>query len=84
MAKSCESGLVEHIVGLPDREHSGGAPPSAAAEFNNQLATIIGPDPNRPCFTEAQLSRVRDRIEELHHQWAGVPTGSTLDLVFIA
>jgi len=74
--------LVEHIVGLLDRERSGGAPALSAAEFNAQLDEMAGIDPQRPRLTDTQLTRVRNRIEELHSQWNGIPAGSALDLAF--
>jgi hypothetical protein len=79
---SPDSILVEQIVGLLDREQSGGAPPMSAAEFNAQLDTIVGNDPNRPRFTDDQLTRVRNRTQELHNQWAATAADSTLDLTF--
>ena len=74
--------FVEHIVGLFDRERAGGASPLSAAEFNALIIEMAGSDPARPPLTEAQLIRVRKRIEELHKQWAAVPAGSTLELAF--
>jgi hypothetical protein len=74
--------LVEHIVGLFERELSGGARPLSAVEFSAQLEATLGIDSNRPQFTDAQLTRVRNRTEELHREWTGVPANSTLDLAF--
>src|SRR5262245_30493919 len=79
---SPDSILVEQIVGLLDREQSGGAPPMTAAEFNAQLDKMLGSDPNRPRFTDNHLTRVRNRTQELHKQWAATAAGSTLDLTF--
>lgn len=79
---SVASLLVEHAVGLLDREGSGGAPPLSAAEFNAQIETALGIDPNRPRFTDEKLKNVRSRTEELHKQWASTPAGSTLELTF--
>jgi hypothetical protein len=76
------AGFVEHVVGLLDREQSGGAAPMTAAEFNAQLDAVLGIDSRRPRFTDAQLALVRNRIEELHNQWFGLAAGSTLDLAF--
>jgi hypothetical protein len=73
--------LVEHIVGLLDRERSGGADLLTAIEFNKQIDEMIGRDPARKPLTEGQLTSVRMRIEELHRQWAQVPAGSSLELV---
>ncbi len=75
--------LAEHVVGLLDRERSGGAAPLSAEEFNEQIESMLGPDPNRSLFTDAQLISVRNRAQELHAQWAKVLPGSTLELIFI-
>ena len=74
--------LVEHVVGLLDRGRAGGASPLSAAEFNAQIDEMAGPDPGRARLTDAQLVNVRNRIQELHRQWAGVQPGSTLELTF--
>lgn len=79
---SAASVFVEHIVGLFERERAGGAPPLSASEFNAQIDTMMGTDPDRSAFTDAQLTNVRNRTEELHNQWAGIPVGSTLELTF--
>jgi hypothetical protein len=79
---SAASVFVEHIVGLFERERAGGAPPLSASEFNAQIHTMIGTDPDRPSFTDAQLTNVRNLTEELHNRWAGIPVGSTLELTF--
>jgi hypothetical protein len=74
--------LVEHIVGLLDRELAGGASPLCAAEFNAQLDMMLGVDPSRSPNTDDQLARVRNRADELHRQWAGLPLGFAMDLNF--
>ena len=79
---SATSLLVEHIVGLLDRERAGGAQPLSAAEFNEQLDTALGPDPSRPRFSDEQLDAVRNRTDELHRQWAEISPGSSLNLTF--
>jgi hypothetical protein len=79
---SAASVFVEHIVGLFERERAGGALPLSASEFNAQIDAMIGTKPDRPSFTDAQLTNVRNRTEELHTQWAGIPVGSTLELTF--
>jgi hypothetical protein len=76
-----ESGLVEHIVGLFSSEQAGGAPPLAAADFNRQLREMMGIEAVR-VITDAELVRVRQRIEELLVQWAAVPRTSSLELIF--
>ena len=79
---SASSVFVEHIVGLFERERVGGALPLSASEFNAQIDAMIGTDPERPKFTDTELTAVRNRTEELHKQWAGIPVGSTLELTF--
>ncbi len=74
--------LVEHVVGLLDRERVGGAAPLAAMEFNAQINEMAGVDPDREPLTEAQLTNVRNRIQELHSQWTAIPPGSKLELTF--
>jgi hypothetical protein len=78
--------LVEHIVGLFDRERSGTVAVLTAAEFNdllNQMAgDIAGGDPACKPLTDAQLINVRNRIDELHRQWAAIPPDSTMELTF--
>jgi hypothetical protein len=74
-----EAVLVEHVVGLLDRERVGGAAPLTAAEFSAQLATAGLPDPG---LTDAQLAATRARIDALHDEWAALPPGATLELPF--
>src|SRR5262249_42752559 len=76
---SAASVFVEHIVGLFERERAGGALPLSASEFNAQIDAMIGTKPDRPSFTDAQLTNVRNRTEELHTQWTGIPGGSMLE-----
>lgn len=79
-----EAILVEHVVGLFDRERAGGAAPLSAAEFNAQLEQLVatGRLAAAPAFTEAQLTAVRDRIDALHGDWATLAPGATLSLAF--
>jgi len=74
-----EAVLVEHLVGLLDRERVGGAPPLSAAELRAQLETA-GQSP--PPLTDAELDAARARVAELHDAWAALPAGATLDLPF--
>jgi hypothetical protein len=74
--------LVEQIVGLFERERAGGASPLSAEDFNAQIQVILGTDPKRSRFTDAQLSQARHHTEELHTQWTQIPAGATLDLIF--
>jgi hypothetical protein len=71
--------LVEHIVGLLERERAGGAAEFSATEFNAQILEMSGIDPH---ITEAQLANVRHEIQQLHGRWVGMPAGSTLELGF--
>jgi hypothetical protein len=79
-----EAVLVEHLVGLFDRERVGGAAALSDDEFNTlveQLAAT-GRIEQAPSFTEVQLTAVRARIEALHGQWAALAEGATLELPF--
>lgn len=77
-----EAVLVEHLVGLFDRERDGTTPRFAAGEFHEQLVMRADggafpiPDP----FTEEQLNAVRARIGELHRRWRELPAEGTLQL----
>jgi hypothetical protein len=79
-----EAVIVEHVVGLLSGENAGGAAPLSTAEFNAHLhqmaaANDIRIDRN---FTDGELFTVRKRIHELHSQWASLPAGSVLELIF--
>ena len=76
--------LVEHVVGLIDRERVGGALPLSAAEFNAQIAQFVANDGLEAprAFTEIELAAVRQRIETLHGQWAAVSPGSSFELTY--
>jgi len=79
-----ESILVEHVVGLLDRERIGGASPLSAAEFNAQVAEFVANDQldATRILSEVELMAVRQRIQSLQSQWAEVPPGSSFELVF--
>lgn len=79
-----EAILVEHVVGLFDRERVGGAEPLPAAEFNAQLKRLaaMGRLSSPPELSEAQLVAARSRIDALHEEWASIAPGSTLELTF--
>jgi hypothetical protein len=79
-----ESILVEHVVGLLDRERVGGASPLSAAEFNAQVAEFVANDQldATRVLSEVELMAVRQRIQALQNQWADVPPGSSFELVF--
>ena len=67
-----EAILVEHLVGLFERERMGGASPLSPDEFsaNLELLASAGQINRPPAFTTEQLDRVRRRIAELHDTWA--------------
>jgi hypothetical protein len=73
--------LVEHIVGLFDRERSGGAEPLSGALFSSQIEQMTG-QPLARAFTDRELHSVRERIAALHQQWVAIPQGSSLELTF--
>jgi hypothetical protein len=76
---------VEYIVSALAAERASGAV-SAAEEFNQLANTFAGakglPQP-RP-LTEADLKRVRSRMDELFLHWRTLPPGDTLELAFPA
>ena len=76
--------MVEHVVGLFDRERVGGASPLSAADFDTQLARLVatGRIDAEPSFSDAQLDAVRARIDALHDDWATLAPGGVLELCF--
>ena len=74
-----EAVLVEHIVGLIERERIGGAEPLAAAEVNALLSGVAGSAPI-VALSDAQLARVRAERDRLHDAWAATPAGQALRL----
>jgi hypothetical protein len=74
-----EAVLVEHVVGLLDRERVGGAAPLSADEFRAQLAAA-GQAP--PSLDDARLAATRARMDGLHDAWAALAAGGTLELPF--
>ena len=75
--------LVEHVVGLFDRERDGTVPRWSASEFAEQLALRADEarfSPPAP-YTDAQLDAARARIAELHARWRELPPGGTLELL---
>jgi hypothetical protein len=79
-----EAGLVEHIVGLLDRERVGGAPPLTATEFNAQLAeyAATGRTMAARSFSDSELDAVRHTVDSLHNAWAAIEPGGALQLGF--
>jgi hypothetical protein len=78
-----EATEVEYIVGALSAERPGD-PGCIAEEFNSLAATFAKrrhlPQP-RP-LTDADLTRVRSRIEGLFAHWRDLPAGETLELEF--
>jgi hypothetical protein len=74
---------VEYIVGSLGAERPGGSA-CTAKEFNHLAAAFAKtrgrPEP-RP-LTDAELTRVRSRIDELFARWRVLPPGATLELAF--
>ncbi|HEX7518374.1 MAG TPA: hypothetical protein VF345_13925 [Chthoniobacterales bacterium] len=74
---------VEYIVGSFGAERAGDSK-CAAKEFNDLAAAFAKtrgrPEP-RP-LTEAELSRVRSRMDELFTRWRALPPDATLELAF--
>ena len=68
-----EAAIVEQLVGLFDREQSGGGP-LPASEFNRFTAPRV--------LTDEDLARVRELKEKLAVQWFGLDSKGVLDLKF--
>lgn len=79
-----EAVLVEHIVGLFDRERDGTMPRWTAGDFNEQLALRAEEAgfPLPPPYDDARLDVVRARIGELHSRWHALDAGDVLALDF--
>ena len=78
-----EATEVEYIVGALGAERAGD-PACPAAEFN-ALAGAFAKSKGIPApgaLTEADLTRVRKRIDELFARWRDLPAGETLELSF--
>jgi hypothetical protein len=74
---------VEYVVSALAAERASGAV-STAEEFNQLADTFAGAkgfSQPRP-LTEADLTRVRSRIDELFTRWRALPAGNTLELAF--
>ena len=78
-----EALAVERIVGLFDLERAGSATWSAA-ELNDQCCgpTVGAGARLQGAITDDDLLRMRSRISELMAQWAMLPSGHTLELLF--
>lgn len=79
-----EAILVEHMVGLIDRERVGGASALTAEEFNAILRDLATDDriENPQLVTEEQLNGVRSKVSELYDALGSLQPGAPLDLVF--
>ena len=80
-----EAVLVEHLVGLFDRERDGATPRFTAAELHEQLvmrAREGGFPLPEPALSEEALRAVRSRIGELHRAWRETAAGETLVLEY--
>lgn len=77
-----EALVVEQLVGLLDRERSGGAPPLSAADLRAQLANLHpqGTSGIVDALTDERLSAIRDLVDELHTRW--IETGTEMELAF--
>ena len=74
---------VEYIVGALGAERAGD--PACPAEQFNALAATFAKTKGRPeprVLTEADLTRVRNRIDELFARWRELPADATLELRF--
>jgi hypothetical protein len=79
-----EALVVEHLVGLLDRERVGGAAPMSAADVEAQLAALAGQGRigawRAP--SDAELAAVRACAESLHDAWAALPPDEAVELAF--
>jgi hypothetical protein len=74
---------VEYIVGALGAERAGD--PACPAEEFNALAAAFAKTRGRPeprALTEVELTRVRNRIDELSARWRELAAGATLELPF--
>jgi hypothetical protein len=76
----------ELIVGFLDAERAGQSRGASAADFNASGASYAashgGGTFTRVALTDAELTRIRERMAELFAQWDAVPPGETLELHF--
>jgi len=79
-----ESILVEHVVGLLERERVGGGAPLSADGFNAHIAQFVTNDHLEPAptFSDPDLAAVRLRIQNLQDDWAAVRPGSFFEMTF--
>lgn len=83
-ALPAEAVLVEHIVGLVDRERVGGAPPLTADEFNTLLADLARSDRivTPPLLSDSDLHLIRSERNRLYEALAALQPGAVLRLTF--
>jgi hypothetical protein len=74
---------VEYLVSALSAERAGAAV-STAEEFNQLARTFAGAKGlSQPqSLTEADLARVRSRMDKLHLRWRALTPGDTLELAF--
>jgi hypothetical protein len=75
-----EALAIERLVGAFDLERAGSAFWSAAELNAHCFGT--GASAESRVITDDDLARIRSRISELLAQWAGLPTGNTLEVWF--
>jgi hypothetical protein len=75
-----EALAIERLVGAFDLERAGSAFWSAAELNAHCLGT--GASADSRVITDDDLARIRSRISDLLAQWAGLPTGHTLEVWF--
>ena len=79
-----EAVLVEHIVGLLDRERIGGAPALTASEFNQMLRDVMSAQDTDAVLvlTEDELNAVRAARSELYDRVAALQPEDSMELIF--
>lgn len=79
-----EAILVEHLVGLLSVDRVGGNPPLSAGELNAQVAELVaqGRIASARTIGDEELAAVRARIDELHAEWAALPSGGVMEVRF--
>ncbi len=79
-----EAVLVEHVVGMLERERVGGADALTASELNAQLQQLAR-DGRVECartFTDEELHAARVRMDALHAAWAALEPRGAMEMSF--
>jgi hypothetical protein len=78
-----DANVSEMIVGFFDLERSTGTTESAS-ELNRKIAEYCAEQslPSRRVLTEDELTRIRERCEELFAKWDAVQPGDALEIPF--